>query len=225
MKKELLRFCSLFLGLFLYALGIVVTMKANIGFAPWEVFHAGLSKVFGISIGNISIIVGVCIGILAVLLGEKIGIATLLNMVLIGIWIDILLAIGSFPTITKWYIGFPVLILGLFTIALGSFFYIRSAYGAGPRDSLMVAIRRKTGLPIGLCRGGIELLAVIAGWFMGGFFGVGTVAAAIAIGFCIQITFSLLHFDPAATVHEDFGKSFTRAINLIRKKRTVETWK
>ena len=53
MNKFMLRLLRLFFGLFLYAVGIVLTMKANIGYASWEVFHAGLSSVFGIQIGTI----------------------------------------------------------------------------------------------------------------------------------------------------------------------------
>ena len=42
------RLGKLVLGLFLFALGIVVTMKANLGFGPWEVFHQGVSGRVGI---------------------------------------------------------------------------------------------------------------------------------------------------------------------------------
>lgn len=82
--KLSLRFCKLILGLFLYALGIVLTIQANIGYGPWEVFHVGISAVTGISIGTASIIVGLVIVFITILMGEKIGIGTLLNMLLIG---------------------------------------------------------------------------------------------------------------------------------------------
>jgi hypothetical protein len=71
-------------GLILYALGIVLTIQANIGYGPWEVFHVGLSAATGLSIGGASIIVGLIIVVITVLMGERIGIGTLLNMLLIG---------------------------------------------------------------------------------------------------------------------------------------------
>lgn len=41
--KVALRITGLVSGLFLFSLGIVITMKANIGYAPWDVFHYGSS--------------------------------------------------------------------------------------------------------------------------------------------------------------------------------------
>ena len=95
-----------------------------------------------------------------------------------------------------------MMILGLYIIALGSYFYIGSGFGAEPRDSLMVALKRKTGLPIGLCRGMIEVSAVLIGWILGGLVGVGTIISALAIGFCVQSTFKILRFEATTIQHE-----------------------
>ncbi|HRY71848.1 MAG TPA: hypothetical protein P5165_01375, partial [Spirochaetia bacterium] len=73
MRALAVRLARLLLGLFLYALGIAATMKANIGYAPWEVFHAGVGKAIGMSIGNVSILTGLAIVLVAFLLGEKLG--------------------------------------------------------------------------------------------------------------------------------------------------------
>src|SRR5664279_4952956 len=102
MRKRMDRLFRLLLGLFLYALGIVLTMKANLGFAPWEVFHTGLGKVMGITIGNISIITGLVIVLAAFAMGEKLGLGTLLNMVLIGVFMDMLLRLGWLVPMTHW---------------------------------------------------------------------------------------------------------------------------
>ena len=210
MGKESLRIFRLFLGLFLYALGIVLTMKAHIGFAPWEVFHAGIGSAIGMSIGNVSIVAGLAIGLLALLMGERLGAGTICNMVFIGIFIDLLLNLGIIPDMKGFFTGMTLLVSGLFTIALASYFYISSGYGAGPRDSLMVALTKKTRLPIGVCRGGLESLAVLIGWLLGGMVGVGTVVSALIIGFCIQITFRLLRFDPTKILHEDIVSTWRR---------------
>jgi len=61
MKQLLKRISSLLFGLILFALGIVITIKANIGYAPWDVFHAGFALTTGLSIGAVSIIVGLVI--------------------------------------------------------------------------------------------------------------------------------------------------------------------
>lgn len=207
MKRLTRRLLRLLLGLFLYALGIVMTMKADIGYAPWEVFHAGLGKTIGMSIGNVSILTGLVIVLVVFLMGEKLGLGTLLNMVLIGVFMDILLNLGLIPVMPHWLGGLLLLLAGLFVISLASYFYIGSGFGAGPRDSLMVALTRKTGLAVGLCRGTIELAAVLTGWLMGGMLGAGTVISAFAIGMCVQVTFRLLKFDPTRIQHETLAQT------------------
>jgi len=207
-KSFLARFFSMVFGLMLYALGIVVTIKANIGYAPWDVLHVGIANTVGLSIGTISILVGFFILIIVTLLGEKLGLGTIANMLLIGLFIDIFLFIDVIPTGTNMLIGVLMLLAGLFIISLGSFFYIRSAFGAGPRDSLMVALTRKTKIPVGICRGIIEFFATLGGWFLGGMVGIGTIISVIAIGFCIQITFKLLKFNVTAVQHESLRDTF-----------------
>lgn len=207
MKIFYKRMLRLIWGLFLYALGIVVTINASIGYAPWDVFHVGFAKTVGISIGTASIITGVFLVIIALLLREKLGLGTLLNMVLIGVFMDLIISINIIPVLINFPLGIIMLIIGLFIIALASYFYIGSAFGAGPRDSLMVALTRKTGLPIGVCRGIIELLAVLVGWRLGGMLGIGTIISALAIGFCVQVTFKLLKFEATEIKHETLDQT------------------
>lgn len=211
-----IRLLKLIWGLFLYALGIVVTINAHIGYLPWDVFHVGLAQTTGMSIGVASIVVGVIIGILAVLLREKLGLGTVLNMVLIGVFMDGILNLHVIPTASNFVIGSFMMILGLFIIAFGSYFYIGSAFGAGPRDSLMVALTRITKLPIGVCRAIIELLAALVGWQLGGMLGAGTILSAFAIGFCVQIIFKALKFRPTTIQHESLDQTFK--IGLRREK-------
>jgi Predicted membrane protein len=208
MAEYILRFLKLNFGLFLYGLGIIVTMRANIGYAPWEVLHSGISQTLGVSIGLINTAVGALIVALVFLLGEKIGLGTIFNMFMIGLFMDLILFLDFIPLFNHFWIGTLVHILGLFIISLGTYFYISSAFGAGPRDSLMVAVTRKTGLPVGLCRGIVEISVVLIGWLLGGMVGLGTVISAFSIGFCVQITFRLLRFDPTQVKHETFGVMF-----------------
>jgi uncharacterized membrane protein YczE len=208
MKQFYIRLLRLLWGLFLYALGIVVTMNAQIGYAPWDVFHVGFEKLIGISIGTASIITGIIIGIIALLLGEKLGLGTILNMILIGVFLDILMGIHIIPVASNFLIGIIMMIVGLFIIAFASYYYIGSAFGAGPRDSLMVALTRKTGLSVGICRGTIELFAVFVGWRLGGMLGIGTILSALFIGFCVQTTFKLLKFKVTEVKHETLDGTY-----------------
>lgn len=211
------RLIKLLIGLFLYALGIVISMKANLGFAPWEVFHYGVGKTIGFTIGTVSIIVGLIICICSVWLGEKLGLGTLLNMILIGVFMDLLLMLSFIPEVNGLFMGIIMMITGLFIISFGSYFYIGSGFGAGPRDSLMVALQRKTGLPVGLCRGILEGSVVLIGWLLGGPVGIGTVIAAFGIGFCIQIVFAIMKFDATSVKHETLNATRQYFMNLNAK--------
>ena len=208
MKRFVFRFLSMITGICLYSLGIVITIKANIGYSPWDVLHAGIAQTIGMSIGTVVIVVGLVILVLVVVLGEKFGFGTLSNMVMIGVLIDIILFLDFIPIAQGLIFGIPMLITGLFVISLAIYFYIKSGFGAGPRDNLMVVLSRKTKIPAGVCRCIIELLATFFGWLLGGMVGIGTVISVIAIGFCIQITFWALKFDVTSVKHETLRETF-----------------
>ena len=199
-------------GLILYAFGIVLAIKANIGYAPWEVFHVGLAISTGISIGLASIIAGVFIVVFVTLMGEKLGLGTIASMILTGVFLDIILWIDIIPDVENLAVGVVVLIAGLFVLSLGSYFYMKSAFGAGPRDNLMVVLTRKTRIPVGVCRGAVELLVTLVGWLLGGMVGIGTVVSMLAIGFCVQLTFKLLKFDVTAIKHETLAESISALV-------------
>ncbi|MBK5251535.1 MAG: hypothetical protein JJE29_02685 [Peptostreptococcaceae bacterium] len=217
-----MRLLRLLWGLFLYSLGIVFTLKANIGYAPWEVFHVGFANTAGISIGTASIITGLAVGILSIMLGEKLGLGTILNMVLIGVFLDVILMFKFIPTASNFVFGLIMMFAGMMIISLASYYYIGSGFGAGPRDSLMVALTRKTKLSVGICRGSIELIAVFIGWRLGGMVGLGTIISAFAIGFCIQTTFKLFKFDPAMIQHNTLGQTW-RAIFKYKNEEPLKT--
>ncbi|MBK5251538.1 MAG: hypothetical protein JJE29_02700 [Peptostreptococcaceae bacterium] len=210
MKSFIVRFVRLNLGLFVCSIGIVFMLKANIGYPAWDVFHAGLANTIGTTIGIASILTGLVVGVATIILGEKIGIGTIFNMIVIGLFLDLILPMNIIPTANNFAYGLAMMSGGMLILSYGSYHYIASAFGAGPRDSLMVAITRKTGLPVGVCRGAIEVTTALAGWKLGGMFGVGTIVSAFAIGYFIQITFKLLKFDPTEVQHETFVQTFAK---------------
>ena len=109
-----------------------------------------------------------------------------------------------------------MLIAGLFILSFGTYFYMKSALGVGPRDNLMVVLAKKTKIPIGACRFLIELTVTLIGWKLGGMVWFGTVLFVIAIGFSIQVTFGLLKFDVTAVKHESLAYTYNA---LFKKKR------
>ncbi|MCL1828075.1 MAG: hypothetical protein FWG32_01115 [Oscillospiraceae bacterium] len=212
MLRFIARISGIVFGLFLYALGLLLGIEANIGYAPWEVFHVGLSKTTGLSIGTVIILSGLFIVVLVTVLGEKFGLGTILGVVLTGSFIDLIMYFDNrFAIIPKpgnLLTGALMLVAGLFIIAFGIFFYMGAAMGAGPRDNLMVVVARRTRFSVGICRGAVELTVTVVGWLLGGMVGLGTVISVVAIGFCVQITFKLLKFDPTVIKHERLDETF-----------------
>jgi len=190
------------MGLILYAFGVAITIKADIGYAPWDVFHAGLAIQTGLTFGMASIAAGIVILVFVTLFKEKLGLGTILSMLVTGLLIDLIFMLDMIPLASGILVGIIMLVAGLFIISAGSYFYIKSAFGAGPRDNLMVLLTRKTKLPIGVCRGMVEITVTLIGWAIGGMAGIGTIISGVAIGFCIQITFAIFKFDATKIRHE-----------------------
>ena len=86
---------------------------------------------------------------------------------------------------------------------------MKTAFGAGPREKLMVVLIRKTKLSIGVCRALVELAITFIGWWLlGGTVGVGAVIAGFAIDFCVQAVFAVLKYDATAVRQESLKKTF-----------------
>lgn len=194
----------LFIGLILYALGIVFTIQANLGLSPWDALHSGLSRVMGITFGQVSILVGFIVVSITYQFHEPIGIGTILNTFSIGLFIDYFFYIDLIKLSNHFLSGVFMLFLGMFLIALASFFYIGSGYGTGPRDGLMVALTRTTKKPVGLIRGSIEMTVLFLGYLLGAKIGIGTLLLAFGMGPIIQLTFKHFSFDVSRVTHDFF---------------------
>jgi len=203
------RFSGLIVGLFLYSVGIYLSIQANIGLAPWEAFSMGISILSGISFGDIVLLSGIVIIGIDFLLKEKIGFGTLLNAILIGKFVDFIAFFDPIPQMHGYFGGIAMLLLGQVLIALASYLYIGTGMGCGPRDALMVALcKRFAKAPIGVVRAALEGSVLLIGWLMGAKVGLGTVIAVFGIGFVMQWTFKLLRFDVKGVKHENFADTW-----------------
>lgn len=181
------------LGLVLCGLGIAVMVAAGLGLGPWDILHEGLSRRTGVPIGATSIAVGALVLLLWIPLRERPGVGTLLNVVVIGVVIDLVLLVletpASYPLRVLMMLGGPVL------FAIGSGFYLGVRLGSGPRDGLMMGLARR-GVPVGAARTGLELSVLGAGWALGGTVGPGTLAFALLIGPLVHVFLPRLTYRP-----------------------------
>jgi uncharacterized membrane protein YczE len=209
------RSIRLLFGLFLYALGIVLTIRGNVGLMTWDVLHQGMSIHTGITMGQASISVGLILVVCSLLMKEKIGVATVLNMVLIGVFMDILLESGLFPEMNTLISGYVLLSAGLIVIAIASYFYIGAGFGAGPRDSMMVMLVRVFKCRVGVARAIVEGTAVALGWLLGGFVGFGTIFSVFGVSIAVQCVFRLFRFEVEKVKQESFAETFINIKRII----------
>ncbi|MBS6884136.1 MAG: hypothetical protein KH195_12925 [Clostridiaceae bacterium] len=209
------RLLWLALGMLVSAIGIVMMLQANIGLEPWSVLQQGMAQSFGITYGTASVIVGAAAIGVAILFGESFGFGTVINIVLCAVFIDALLWLGWVPQMSGTLSGVLMLLAGLELLVLGTWMYMKSALGAGPRDALMVALARRTGRSVGLCRISVEILVILTGYFLGGQVGIGTVISALGLGSLFNLNFHLLGFR-AAELHQE---NIAETLRFIRQQK------
>lgn len=183
------------IGFALFGLSIAAMIRSNLGTSPWAVLEVAFSGLTGITPGRMSILVGFVVLLGALVLRERIGWGTLSNILFIGLWEDMFL--GMIPSVEHDLLLQGLMLLAaIFTMGIASAIYIGVDAGAGPRDSLMLAVHRTTKLSIRLGRALIEIVVVAIGWLLGGPLGLGTLIFALLIGPSVQWSFKLFHVQP-----------------------------
>lgn len=188
-------------GLFLFALGNVLTINARLGVAPWVVFDQGTSNLLNITVGQANILAGIIIIIIAVFLGQAIGWGSILNILGIGIFMDILMLNNLIPMFDGMILRIVILLIGVIIQGFGTYYYLGGGLGAGPRDGLMVALTMRTKRSFRFYKTIIEITVVIVGYALGGDLGIGTILMAIFSGQIFQLVFNIMKFDVSGVDH------------------------
>ena len=186
------RLTQLYAGLVLYGFSDALMLLAGLGVDPWDVFHQGLSRRFGLGVGTWAIIVGAVVLALWIPLRQRPGFGTLSNVIVVGAVIDLCMATIPAPhglTLRTTFLLFGV---GLNGVATGA--YIGAGLGPGPRDGLMTGLAAR-GHSIRVVRTVLEVAVLAGGWVLGGTVGIGTVVYALAIGPLAHIFIPLLRID------------------------------
>jgi len=193
-------------GFALYGLAIDLLVRSRLGTSSWVVLEAGITNHVPITLGQSVIAVSILLIVIVVPCREPIGWGTLANMIFIGLWVDWLRPLvpatpeGLTPgalTVRLLYLALAVLTMGF---ATGIYVGVRA--GAGPRDSLMLAVSRLAGISVRLARTIIEVTVVLIGWLLGGPVGAGTFVFALTIGPSVQFAFRVLKVGPNAPREE-----------------------
>jgi len=173
------RFPPLVAGLLVIGFSISISVRAELGVAPWDVLHQGLAKATGTSIGVVLVLVGLLVLLAWIPLRQHLGIGTILNTLSIGFIAN--LGLEWIPEQHALAARVALLALAVFGFGLGGGLYIGCGLGPGPRDGLMTAITAR-GYRLWIVRTVIECSVLVVGFLLGGKVGIGTVVIALTIG-------------------------------------------
>lgn len=166
-------------GLALYGVSDGLLLLAGLGVDPWDVLHQGLSRTFGLQVGTWAVLVGVVVLLAWVPLRQRPGVGTVCNVVVIGLVINLTLAV--LPAPHALWLQLVVLVAGVLLNALATGLYIGAGLGPGPRDGLTTGIAAR-GRSVRVVRTTVEVSVLVAGWLLGGTVGFGTLLYALSIG-------------------------------------------
>lgn len=217
-KSILLNMLLVAVSLFVNGFGVYLTIHADIGAAPWDVFNLGLSKTLGILYGNASIAVSLIILLIDIIMREPIGIAMFIDALTVGKSVDLFNYLGFIPTPKNLAGSIAMMIVGLFIIGYTQYLYMRSSLGCGPRDTLLVGLKKHLRkIPIGVISILLLSSVTLVGWLLGGKVGIGTIICAALAGPIMQFSFRTVKFDADLVVHQSV---FTSCRILFGKRKT-----
>ena len=190
-KPKLSTSFFLIFGLVIFGLGEGLLILSATGNSPWSVLAEGISNTTSLSIGAATFFISISVLFLWIFIKQKPGLGTIFNIIIIAGIIDITLSFFDAPSSIwmKYFLAFFSVLL----VGLGSGIYLVANLGPGPRDGLMTGLTKLTNLPIALVRAFLEISAVLAGWYLGGTVGVGTLIFAFGIGPCVALGLFLVN--------------------------------
>lgn len=182
-------------GLALFGLGIALQLRAGMGLGPWDVFHQGVSLRTPLTVGQAMILAGVTVLAFSVLVAKvRPGVGTVLNILVIGSWVDLFLGWPAFPRAAGWLDGAAMFGIGLVLNGTSTGLYLTAGLGAGPRDGFALALAKLLQVTVRRARTLVEVVVVTTGWLLGGSVGVGTIVFALAIGPIMQTSLRRFRF-------------------------------
>ncbi len=203
-KKIIGQWIRIVLGLLVFSFGVHLTIRANIGLAPWDCLGMGIAKHTPLNYGLAMTIMAVIILAVDLLLKERIGYGTVIDALLTGNFVQMFNDLDPLPENNSMILGIGIMLAGLVFMAVGMWIYMRGEQCCGPRDSLLVGLgKRMPKVPIGMVGVILWATVLLAGWLLGGPVGIGTLISTFGAGLVMQVVYSLLHFEPRKVKHLD----------------------
>src|SRR5215510_7389022 len=134
MRNATLRGLALLVGLSGYGFSMAMMVRAGLGLDPWDVFHQGLSRHTGMTIGIASAAVGVAVLLAWITLRNRPGIGTIANVIVIAVTVDA--GMWLLPTPTSLPVRITMMVGAVVFNAFSTVLYVGAGLGPGPRDGL-----------------------------------------------------------------------------------------
>jgi uncharacterized membrane protein YczE len=181
----------LLIGCTVLGTGVAMLLAADLGSDGYSTFVNGLALTTGVGFWIVNLLVGAVLVALAMLRKVIPGVGTVVQVVLVGVVVDVALGLVETPEDLVWRgvllgAAFPVLAIG---IAL----YLGSHTGAGPAEAAALAWDPPVAFKwsYSVVQGG----GALGGWLLGATIGVGTLAVIFLLGPAVDLAARMMRVD------------------------------
>ena len=203
-RTVILEWIKIICGLWVFAIGVHLTIYANIGLAPWDCLGMGMAKHTPFNYGVSMTIIAVAVLVIDVVMKERIGFGTIIDALLTGNFVQVFNYINPFPENNNTWAGIGIMFIGFVFMAIGMWIYMSAQQCCGPRDSLLVGLgKRMPMVPIGIVEVILWAVVLLIGWLLGGPVGIGTLISTFCAGLVMQFVYNIIKFEPRKLKHRD----------------------
>ncbi|MCI9667932.1 MAG: hypothetical protein HFF13_11890 [Angelakisella sp.] len=191
MGQQLFQAAVVLLGTLICGLGIQLELFSGAGVDPLTMFEEGLGRTTGVATGTIALGVNCVMLLLALLLNRKnIWVGTVITVFCLGpsinLFAGLMAGMGMLPP-AGWLGKLAMNVAGVFLCGAGIAIYMLPDYGVGAMEAVMIFLAEKLHLPYGPVRIAMDCTWGVAGFFLGGTLGVGTIIGAFGIGISLDL--------------------------------------
>ncbi len=181
----------LLIGCVVLGTGVAMLLTADLGSDGFSTFVNGIALRSGLAFWIANLVVGVALVSLAMLRKVHPGVGTVVQVVLVGVVVDVALGLVATPDDLAWRI---VLLVAAFPVlAIGIALYLGSHTGAGPAEAAALAWDPPVAFrwTYSVVQGG----GAIGGWLLGATVGAGTIAVIFLLGPAVDLTARMMRVD------------------------------
>jgi uncharacterized membrane protein YczE len=198
MKQNILTQSIVFIfGLFIMAVGVVLSVKADLGVSPISCVPYVYSLTFPLTLGQTTIILNVLLIFLQMLLLRKrykvFQLVQFPVVFLFGYFIDLIMKYSDWMVPATYTEQAALCLLSCVVLGIGVFFEIKAALTYLPGEGLAMALTQTFGVDFGKTKIGTDSSLVVLGiasslFFLDTLAGIreGTVVAAVLVGYIVR---------------------------------------